>query len=404
MMLRFVPVVLFALLSACASNPDANTAESKAGLPSLNSQTRISVEWRRSLGEGSINQYTRLRPAVSGNAVFAADPNGEVYRLDLADGDTQWRTQIESGVLGGVAMDGEQVFVSSRHGFLYALNSQSGELLWKSRLTSEAIAPAGMDDRRVFVHTVDGRVTAFERSTGQQAWSYESGMPVLTVRGTGAPLVLDQWVMVGLASGKLVALDKTLGIPRWEARLATPDGRSELERLVDVDGTPVFQDGLIYAASYHGKVMAVGLNGEVRWQEDGSSYTSPELALGSLFLTLDNDVIQAYEQTNGAKIWQQPALIGRTLGQVTAHGRWLAVTDAEGYLHLLSQVSGELVGRRWLQPRPLHVTYPNQAESTNWRALRGKNMGIRSPLISTREGLLVYTNSGELMLLKIRDR
>src|SRR5690554_8028164 len=101
-------------------------------------------------------------------------------------------------------------------------------------------------------------------------------MPVLTERGTGAPLVLDQLVIIGFATGKVVALDKPLGIPRWEVRLASPDGRSELERLVDIDGQPVFEGGLIYAASYHGNVAAMSMRGETVWEEEGSSYTSPE--------------------------------------------------------------------------------------------------------------------------------
>src|SRR5690606_39183685 len=112
----------------------------------------------------------------------------------------------------------------------------------------------------------------------------------------------------------------------------------------------------------------------------------------------------AYDQNIGARVWQQPALSGRKLGQITAHGRWLAVADNDGYLHLLSQVNGELAARRLLRPKPLHIGYPNQTEATNWRAVRGKQMGIRSALPSTPEGLLVYTNTGELLLLEIRDR
>ena len=54
------------------------------------------------------------------------------------------------------------------------------------------------DSERAFVHSVDGRVTAIELADGKQAWSYESAMPVLTVRGTSTPLVLEQlwwWVL-----------------------------------------------------------------------------------------------------------------------------------------------------------------------------------------------------------------
>ncbi len=406
-MLRFlVPLLLLTLLAGCASSPDKDPAEAadKKGLPAYERQTDIGIRWRTVLGDGAGNAYVRLQPAVAGDMLYAADVSGRVVALELSSGDEQWQVRLDAPVLAGVTIAGEQLFLITRDGFLHCLNRADGASLWRSRLTSESLSPAVADARRVFVHTVDGRVTAFERADGQQAWSYETAMPVLTLRGTGAPLVLDQLVVIGFATGKVVALDKVLGIPRWEVRLGSPDGRSELERLVDVDGQPVWDDGIIYAAGYHGKVAAISLNGETRWQEDGSSYTHPELALGNLYLTLDSDVIQAYDQSNGARVWQQPALSGRKLGQVTAHGRWLTVADADGYLHVLSQVNGELSGRRLLRPKPLHISYPNQTEATNWRLLRGKHMGVRSTMVSTPEGLLVYTNHGELLLLDIRER
>ena len=215
--------------------------------------------------------------------------------------------------------------------------------------------------------------------------------------------MLEQLVVTGFATGKVVALDKALGIPRWNVRLASPDGRSELERLVDVDGAPIWDNGILYAAAYHGKIAAISQMGETIWEEDGSSYTSPELALGSLYLTLEDDSIQSYDMVNGAKAWKQTALTGREVGQVTAIGTQLAVADGEGYVHTMSQVDGHITGRILLRPRPIHMSFPNQGEATNWRALRGKDFGIRSTLVATDAGLLVYTNTGELLLLNVES-
>ncbi|MFT4530906.1 MAG: outer membrane protein assembly factor BamB, partial [Thalassolituus oleivorans] len=279
----------------------------------------------------------------------------------------------------------------------------TGDVVWITQLSSEAVSPASTDDARVFVQTVDGRTSAFERADGKQAWSYQTAAPVLTVRGTGAPVVLEQLVVTGFATGKVVALDKALGIPRWNVRLASPDGRSELERLVDVDGAPIWDNGILYAAAYHGKIAAISQMGETIWEEDGSSYTSPELALGSLYLTLEDDSIQSYDMVNGAKAWKQTALTGREVGQVTAIGTQLAVADGEGYVHTMSQVDGHITGRILLRPRPIHMSFPNQGEATNWRALRGKDFGIRSTLVATDAGLLVYTNTGELLLLNVES-
>lgn len=394
-------ITLGSLLMGCSSTPEKEEEAEANLLPEITTQAEFDVQWRRTLGKGPGSVYTRLRTVVRDSTVYAADTSGTVYSLDLEDGSAQWQVTLDQPITAGLAEDNGQLFLATQDGVLHCLSAADGSELWQSQLTSESIAPVGFDEQRVFVHTIDGRVSAFERDSGKQAWSYENAMPVLTVRGTGAPLVLENLVITGFATGKMVALDKVLGIPRWDKRLAVPDGRSELERLVDIDGGPIWDDGRIYAASYHGKIASVSINGETEWEEDASSYTSPALALGSLYLTLDNGSVQSFDQRNGASQWLQDGLLQRNLGQVTAHGNHLAVADGEGYVHLLRQVDGELVGRIHMRPKPLHISYPNQGEATNWRALRGRDFGIRSPLISTDKGILVYTNAGELSLLTL---
>ncbi len=392
----FAPILVLAVLAGCASTP----SDSSVSL-SYSHKAKLEVKWRERIGEGSGNAYLRLAPAVQEDTLYAADIDGTVRALSLDSGSSLWSVTLEKPISAGVTLAGEALLVVTRDGKLRSLKRSDGSENWQAQLSSEAVSPVAADSERAFVHSVDGRVTAIELADGKQAWSYESAMPVLTVRGTSTPLVLEQLVVVGFASGKVVALDKILGIPRWDVRLASPDGRSELERLVDIDGHPVLENGLIYAASYHGKVAALRQTGEPLWQEDGSSYTSPELALGNLYLTLEDDTIQAFDANTGAKVWQQPALKGRKLGQPTALGSYLLVADNQGYLYVLSQMTGELVNNRLLRPKPLHVNYPNQSDATQWREMRNKHMGIRSALLKTEQGVLVYTNAGDLLLIDV---
>ena len=390
------------LITACAAALAACASTNDRVLPDVSGEAKPDVVWRINLGEGPGVTYTRLKAAVDGDTVYAADTGGTVTAVELASGDRLWTKDLEQPILGGVSFSDNQLFVSLREGTLVALSAEDGSEQWRAMLPSEAVAQAAADDQRVFIQTVDGRVTALERENGAQAWSYEAGMPVLSVRGTGTPLITDRLVITGYATGKLVALDKVLGIPRWDIRLGVPDGRSELERLVDVDGSPVSDGRIIFAAAYHGNVAAVSEMGETIWQEEGSTYTSPELALGSVYLTLDDDSIQSYDMMTGAKAWLQTELMGRGLGQVTATGTYLAVGDEEGYVHFISQVDGGIEGRIMLRPRPLHINYPHQPEATNWRLSRGRDFGIRSNMLDTDEGLLVYTNAGDLALIELR--
>ncbi|MBL4880142.1 MAG: outer membrane protein assembly factor BamB [Oleispira sp.] len=372
-----------------------------APLLDIDEKVELDVVWRRTLGFGVGELNYRLKPAVSGDVVFMADYNGELSALQLATGDEIWSLSFDHKISSGVVVSAADVYIVTQDGVLHSIAKDSGEITWSQQLSSESIAPAVADREQVYVRTIDGHLTAFDRKTGKQNWTYEAVLPVLTVHGTAAPVLMHNLVISGFANGKLIALDRELGIPRWNKRLAIPEGRSELERLVDLDGTPIVEDGIVYATAYHGKLAAIGFDGKTRWETALSSYFGPILGLGNLYITRDDDHVQAYDQINGASVWSQNSLQGRFLTQPVKHGRYIIVADFEGYIHVLSQVDGEILGRLSVRPKPLHMTFPNQPEMHNWRPLRGKDFGIRSVMQSTSEGLLAYTNTGELLLLQL---
>jgi outer membrane protein assembly factor BamB len=406
---RSVLIVLASLfMLACSSQEikeDNGELEDAGPAPLLdfNESVELDVVWRRTLGLGVGELNIRLKPAVSDNVVFMADYNGELSALELATGDEVWSLTFDYKISGGVVVSEDDVYIATQDGVLHSIAKDTGKITWSQQLSSESIAPAVADREQVYVRTIDGHLTAFDRKNGKQNWTYEAALPVLTVHGTAAPVLMHNLVISGFANGKLIALDRELGIPRWNKRLAIPEGRSELERLVDLDGTPVVEDGLVYATAYHGKLAAVGFDGKTRWETELSSYFGPTLGLGNLYITRDDDHVQAYDQLNGASVWSQDSLQGRFLTQPVKHGRYIIVADFEGYVHVLSQVDGEILGRLSVRPKPLHMTLPNQPEMHNWRPLRGKDFGIRSVMRSTSEGLLAYTNTGELLLLQLAD-
>ena len=407
MKLRHILLVLASLsMLACSSQEikDDNEELEEAGpapLLDIDEQVELDVVWRQTLGLGVGERNIRLQPAISGNVVFMADYNGALWALDLASGDDIWSLSFDNEISGGVVVAAGDVYIATQDGVLHSIAKDSGEINWSQQLSSESIAPVVADKEQVYIRTIDGHLTAFDRQSGKQNWTYEAALPVLTVHGTAAPVLLHNLVISGFANGKLIALDRELGIPRWNKRLAIPEGRSELERLVDLDGTPVIDDGIVYATAYHGKLAAISFDGKTRWETELSSYFGPTLGLGNIYITRDDDHVQAYDQINGASVWSQDSLQGRFLTQPVKHGNYLVVADFEGYMHVLSQVDGEILGRLSIRPKPLHMTLPNQPEMHNWRPLRGKDFGIRSVMRSTSEGLLAYTNTGELLLIQL---
>jgi outer membrane protein assembly factor BamB len=404
-----IAVLASLFLLACSSQETktetlaANVDSGPAELISFDESVDIDVAWRRTLGKGSGAKNIRLRPEVSGDTVYAADYNGQLWALELASGDKIWSQTFDQKITSGVVVAENDLYIATEDGLLHSIAKSSGEIQWSQPLSSESIAPVVVDESQVYIRTIDGHLTAFERTSGKQNWTYETALPVLTVHGTGSPVLLQNLVITGFANGKLVAVDRELGIPRWNKRLAIPQGRSELERLVDLDGTPLIDQGLVYATAYHGKLSAIGYDGKTQWETELSSYFGPALGLGNLYVTRDDDHVQAYDQVNGASVWSQSALQGRFLNQPVEYENYIVVADFEGYVHVLAQVDGEMLGRLSVRPKPLHMTLPNQPEMNNWRPLRGKDFGIRSVMQSTSNGLLAYTNAGELLLLQLAN-
>jgi outer membrane protein assembly factor BamB len=394
-------------LLACSSQEtkseamDSEVESGPAELVSFNETVDVDVVWRRSLGKGSGAKNIRLRPAQSGDNVYGADYNGQLWALELASGDKVWSRTFDQNITSGVVVAENDLYIATQDGILHSIAKNKGELQWSQPLSSESIAPVVVDDAQVYIRTIDGHLTAFDRRSGKQNWTYQAALPVLTVHGTGSPVLLQNLVITGFANGKLVAVDRELGIPRWDKRLAIAQGRSELERLVDLDGTPLVDKGIVYATAYHGKLAAIAYDGKTQWETELSSYFGPALGLGNLYITRDDDHVQAYDQINGASVWSQSALKGRFLNQPVEYENYVVVADFEGYVHVLAQVDGEMLGRLSVRPKPLHMTLPNQPEMNNWRPLRGKDFGIRSVMQSTSKGLLAYTNAGELLLLQL---
>lgn len=399
------------LFAACSSKPtqheqqfgEATQGESQSDLPEFTQQVSIRHAWQVPLGKGPVRNYTNLLAAVDGEKLYAADVVGGLYAIELASGRIIWHQPLKQPVSAGVSLyDGELVVVT-RDGLLQVFKQEDGEALKQIRLVSAAVAAVAIDDDAYYVRTVDGQINAYKRDDGSLLWNYSSALPILTLRGTGKPLIYQSLLITGLDNGKLIALDKKQGIPRWEYRISSPDGRSELERLVDVDGTPVVQDEVIFAVGYQGQVAALTPLGRVLWERKASSYHHLESALENLYLSSANGDINAIDRYSGQAVWQQKALHNRQLTQPVVYKNYLVNADAKGYVHVLKLLDGKVVGRKNIRPRPLHITYPNRSEGARWRPIRNLDFGIRAPLVATSQGVLVYTNTGALIMLDIKE-
>ncbi len=266
-------LLTFAVLAAGCSSNDTKEPE-PAELTKFEAEVELQKQWSRSIGEGQGETYNLLVPAVYGEQIYAADVEGLVVSVDRLTGKVNWKTDLEVPVSGAVGAGYGLVLVGTLRGEVIALDVASGEERWRSRVSSEVLAAPAVNGDIVLVQTQDDRLIALEIDTGAQRWSYEGSPAVLTLRGTGAPVLTNQLAIAGLSNGKVIALDTRRGLPVWEQRVAIPQGRSELERVVDIDGGLLLSGGTLYVATYQGRAAALDVDsGRIQWQRDASTYS-----------------------------------------------------------------------------------------------------------------------------------
>ncbi|WP_163577642.1 outer membrane protein assembly factor BamB [Halomonas faecis] len=378
------PLVLIAtlavVLAGCASKPEPRNAPKE--LRDFDATTELDSDWGRSVGDGLGRARNPIAPARDGGTLFAADASGLVKAIDADSGRQVWQTQLDVDVSSGLTAVAQRVYLGTRNGEVLSLDQENGEIEWRADVPSEVLAAPQATNQLLIVQSGDGTVTALDRRTGDERWAHTSTEPALTLRGTGTPQAIDPVTFVGLGSGRLVTLDNRNGQPIWERRIAVPRGRSEIERLVDLDGQPVLTpDGRLFVTSYNGRVVALeATSGEVQWQRELSSYLTPVLVGDRLYVVDATSHVVALNADTGDELWRNDTLEGRRLTAPAFADGHLVVGDFAGYLHLIDTQNGNLAARTRIDSSGISVR----------------------PLTDYRR-IYVLANDGHLEALEIRE-
>ncbi|MDX1695605.1 MAG: PQQ-binding-like beta-propeller repeat protein, partial [Ketobacteraceae bacterium] len=198
----------------------------------------------------------------------------------------------------------------------------------------------------VIFQTYDGRLHALDRESGTVEWVYDTFVPALSLRGESSPVQVGNVVLAGFANGKLVALDTKTGFVGWERTISEPKGRSELERLNDLDGRFWISRTVVYAVNYQGNLVAMDIRaGQPLWTRSMSSYAGVSEFLDQLYVVDEDSNIYGLDAVNGAEVWHQELLKGRRLTAPTAYDRYVVAGDFEGYLHWMNYRDGAFLAR-----------------------------------------------------------
>lgn len=367
-----------ATISACGFWGGTEEVEPNQ-LVDFTAESSVSVVWSSSIGSGPGRKYHQMRPVVDGDRIFAADSKGLVVALDRNNGQRHWSINLKDTLIGGVGAGYGKVFVTTESGLLLALSAADGSEVWRRQLASEVTSPAQANPDIVVAQLVSGRLTALDIRTGEHLWTYDAQIPSLTLRGTSSPLVTNDVTFAGFANGRFLALQNDNGSVLWDQRIALAEGRSELERIIDVDGRAILLDNLLYIVGYQGRLVAINpFNAQVIWALDMSSYRSLASGFGNLYVAESNDHVQAVDAASSASVWRQTSLENRQLTSPGVLGRTVVVGDYEGYLHFMSQTDGRFTAR-----------------------YRVDSSGLRGDMLVVDDTLYVLSNAGRLMALRL---
>jgi outer membrane protein assembly factor BamB len=337
---------------------EAEDFDPPAELTEFEESLKVTELWARNTGKGTDEQYLLLQPVVASDRIFIADTDRKVLALNIENGRTIWSYTLEMGggffskadkvyITGGPGYSGEMVFIGTNNGDVIALDPQTGEELWKSKVSSEILAPPIKSGDIVIVRTLDGRIFGLNATSGRRLWTYEKTVPALTLRGTSTPAIDDDVIIIGFDSGSLAALDITTGRLLWETGISSARGRSELERMVDIDASPVISGGIVYVVTFQGQLAALTRDtGRILWNRDTSSYSGFSIDGDYLYITDDHSVIWAFDRFNGGSIWKMEGLLNRDVTAPSPVGSYLVVGDFNGYLHWLDKTTGTFVARQ----------------------------------------------------------
>ena len=334
---------LLALLPACDKDKDV---EPPAELVKLKATLDVQRAWSVSLGGGDENMRGGLSPTSDGERVYAAGRGGDVIAVQVTNGKTVWRAKTKAELSGGPGVGHGLVAVGTVNGEVIVFDAASGERRWSAKVGSEVLSAPAIAESAVVVRTVSGRLLGLASTDGRELWREDQQIPRLTLRGAASPAIAGNTAVCGFDNGRVVSVDATRGEILWDQLVSPARGRTELERLVDIDSAVKVSGDEVFVAGFQGKVSMLALdNGQAWWSKDISSHRGLDVDAERVVITSAMGEVVALRRRTGVELWRQDGLRLRRLSAPAIVGSHVAVADFEGYVHWLNAETGAFVAR-----------------------------------------------------------
>jgi outer membrane protein assembly factor BamB len=342
-MRRILPILLLAAMAACTKDKDPDLPVKLVAFPAT---LNIQKVWTEKVGGTKVPLRLGLALDVEGNTVYAAGAKGNVAAFNLQNGHPLWQSRTKLPLGGAVGFGDDKIVVGSTDGDVVALDAHSGKKLWSTNIVAEILAAPAVSPNMVLVRGVDGKLHSLSTADGHELWQQQQSVPKLSLRGTASPTIAGDVAVTGFDNGRIVASSLSDGSSVWETQLAIPAGKTDLDRLVDVDTRAQVVDNDVYVVGFQGKVAMMALDsGQIWWSHDTSSYRGVAIDDENIYIsTVDGDVL-ALKRSTGIELWRLKALEHRGISGPAVAGAAIAVADFQGYVHWLDKTTGAVIGR-----------------------------------------------------------
>ena len=343
--------ILLLLISGCSTfqewfGSEEEDATAPVELERIDTKVKLKKQWSTKVGDGQGDGFYKITPTLVDGVLYVASSDGEVAAISATDGNRLWRVELERPLSGGIGYHDRSLYLGGADGSVLQVSATDGVVEWEAAVSGEVLAAPAVSDDWVVVQTYDGKLLGFQPGSDEPSWTFTSDVPVLTLRGTSTPILVGGNAIAGFGDGKVVAVDVNSGNVSWESRVGVPQGSSEIDRIVDIDGAMTQQGIELFVASYQGRVAALdSRTGRKLWQQNVSSVTGTHVGFGNVYVADVDGTLSAFLRTGQGVRWQNIELGYRQLSRPTPVSSYVATVDFDGYLHLISQVDGQIVGR-----------------------------------------------------------
>ena len=356
-----LPFCMLIILQGCAlfGGDDEEDVQLPTELVEFEAVIEVDEKWDVSVGKGHEGLVLGLKPTTDGEQIYAASFDGNVIAFDTNRGRKIWKNNYDLSFTSGPTFKDGILVLGTNDGELIALDALTGEILWATTVSSEILAPVSIGDDKIFVRTVDGSLTALSKEDGAQQWLVNHKVPRLSLRGTSTPVKFANAVLCGFDDGKVSAYDVSNGTLLWETMLTPAGGRTEIEKIMDIDAPMVILGNELYVGSYQGALGAMALeSGDIIWVTEASIYAGMAADDNAVFVSEADGTVTALSRFTGREIWKKENLLYRNPTAPVIMDDSIVIGDLEGYLHWLDKASGEIqerinIGKSKISSTPL---------------------------------------------------